>query len=125
MIRWSEDGPSEAIYVIEFAMKSLGTDDPATVAGHIDRLLNQELVRWAMTGKARRVEALFIAWTMLRFHVLAAAARSEADEVGIEQREAVEEAIRRIRESARQHQDWGLAWQQLAAELASIIDTQR
>ena len=57
----------------------------------------------------------------MRFHTLADAARQEALGVGVEILEEVEDAIRRIREAGRHTQDWGLAWQQLAVEIDSLL----
>jgi hypothetical protein len=122
VIPWSEDGPTGAIQLLEMAMVTVGSDEPAEVHGFIERRLNAALLQWARTGKgSSHVEALWIAWSMMRFHTLAAAARYELSDSDVERQEELETIIIRIREAARKHQDWGLALQQLAAEIDPLL----
>ena len=122
MIRWSDEGPTEAVHILDIAMTRIGSDNPKRVAEYVDRRLDTELLEWARSGqRSAELEALFIAWSMMRFHTLADAARQEALGVGVEILEEVEDAIRRIREAGRHTQDWGLAWQQLAVEIDSLL----
>jgi len=122
VIKWSEDGPASAIQILERAMATIGSDDPAEVHTYVTRKLDEALYLWARSGEqADRLEALWIAWSMMRFHTLAAAARYELSERDVEQQEELETAIHRLREAGRKHQDWGMALEQLAAEIDHLL----
>lgn len=120
MIPWPEEAPVEAIRILNETMLRAGTDDPVEVVRSVNQRLNHAIERWADGGSASDVNAAFIAWSMLRFHLLVSHARAIISLDNLEQREALEGAIVRIREKARRHQDWGIAVQQLAAELDEL-----